>query len=127
MKSLYLSLLISLCTSFVYGQNTKKELEKFRTGKFTYLGQEEDVVIIRTKKQQTETYNQGKSKLILKIEWVNDSTYVLTHQKAIEAPGCLTKGDWIKTIITSQDGNKYTCTYTSNKCGSGEGTIVKLE
>ncbi|MFI5204028.1 MAG: hypothetical protein ACHQF2_05980, partial [Flavobacteriales bacterium] len=67
------------------------------------------------------------SKIVLKIEWLNDSTYVLTVKKLVNAPGCLSKRDWIKTVITSCTDNRWVGTYTSNKCGSGKCVFLKKE
>lgn len=125
-KSIILSLTFLFLASLAFAQD-KVDYSKFRTGTFSYPGQEEDVIITWTKHKQIEVYNGGESKLILKVEWLNDSTYLLTHKKSINAPGCLDKGDWIKTKITQVNGNRYLCESTTNKCGSGELIIVKLE
>ena len=121
-------LIVSFCLFWIqlFSQE-HRPYEKFKTGKFTYEGRIGEVEIIRTKKTQTEIYNEGKSKLIFKIKWVNDSTYILKHQKSINAPGCLEKGDWIKAIILGSENNKYTCSFTSNKCGEGQSVFIKLE
>lgn len=120
-------------TNYTDLEKTKKEImegsayKNFKIGKFTYEGREEEVEIIRTNKTQTEIYNGGKSKLILNIEWVNDSTYLLTHKESINASGCLNKGDWIKATIIDTKKDKYTCSYTSNKCGEGKSVFIKLD
>lgn len=110
----------------LYSQNSDC-LNKIKTGKFTYPGEEGKVEIIRTKKTQTEVYNNGVSKLILKIQWLNDSTYVLTHKKSVNAPGCLEKGDWMKATVFKCEENRYSCEFTSNKCGNGQIVLIKLE
>ena len=114
----------TIMLSFQQSDNLYKS---FRTGIFTYQNSKTRVKIVRTEDEQIEIYNDGNSKLILGIHWENDSTYVLTHKQAINAPGCLQIGDWIKTTITSAEKNKYSCTYTSNRCGSGESVFIKVK
>jgi hypothetical protein len=126
MKHILLITILGLFLTQGYAQENNS-YEKFKTGIFAYEGRVGEVEICRTKKRQTEIYTNGKSKLILKIEWVNDSTYVLTHKKSKNAPGCLDKGDWIKAIIVASDNDTYTCSYTSNKCGEGKSVFIKLE
>jgi hypothetical protein len=126
MKSNLFVLLLICFSGTAFGQKTNC-FKKHVIGKFTYQDRQHESEIIRTRTKQTEIFNFGKSKLILKIKWLNDSTYVLTHQKAINAPGCLDKGDWIKATITNCDETHYTATYTSNKCGNGKSTFIKLQ
>jgi hypothetical protein len=111
----------------VFGQNNDC-LKNHRTGKYTYKSRGKTVEVIRTEKEQTEIYNNGKSKLILSVEWTSGSTYVLTFKKGINAPpGCLTEGDWIKVTIVKCYGKQYAAKYTSNKCGEGENVFEKIE
>jgi hypothetical protein len=126
MKQLILVTLLSLFLRPVFSQDQNK-YEDFKTGKFTYQGKSGVVEIIRTNKKQVEIFNDGKSKLILKINWINDSTYILTLIKKINIHGCLERGDWIKATITNRNGNKYECTYISKNCGGGKSVFVKLE
>ena len=117
-----------LVTSVFYSKaQTKEELQKFHTGTFSYKGMESEVQIIRTKKVQKEIFNKGKSRIIMKIEWLDDSTYVLTVKKIIDSPGCIKKGDKIFATIKSTNGNTYNCAYKSANCGSGETVFIKLE
>lgn len=126
MKQLILLTVLSLFFMPLRSQG-QNGFDDLKVGKFTYEGKEGEIEIVRTKNRQVEIYNNGKSKLILKIDWINDSTYVLTHIKSINAPGCLEKGDWIRATITSRSGDTYECTYTSNRCGSGKSVFKKLE
>ncbi|SMC81345.1 hypothetical protein [Moheibacter sediminis] len=123
----YLFLLITLCC-FGIGQSQESNIySKFKTGKFSYEGNSGKVEIIRTEKKNIEIFNNGKSKLINEIKWINDSTYILTHKKSINASGCLDKGDWVKSTIIKVDGNSYTIKAISNKCGEGQTVIHKTE
>jgi hypothetical protein len=124
----FFSALFFICclSEAVYSQDSLC-LKNMRTGTFTYEGQEGRVEIIRTRKKQVENYNGGKSKIILRIKWVNDSTYVLTFRRAKNAPGCLKEGDTITTRILECDGNSYYCEYSSRRCGGGRITFVKLD
>lgn len=126
MKKTFLLLLLSCLFSVSYSQTPKKTYEGFKTGKFTYLAGDETVLIIRKKNTQTEIFNNGESKIILRINWLDDSNYTLTLKKAINAPGCLNKGDTINARIIKRSSNEYTCTYTSKNCGSGESTFTKV-
>lgn len=126
MKQLILITLLNLLISPVFSQD-QNSFDDLKTGKFAYEGNEGEIEIIRTKKKQIEIFNNGKSKLILKIKWLNDSTYVLTHIKAKNAVGCLQKGDTIKAIILNRNGNRYECSYSSNRCGDGKSVFIKLE
>ena len=126
MKHTILFILLISFSVQMFSQN-KMSYDDLKTGKFTYEGMEGEVEIIRTKKKQIEITNGGESKLISKIDWINDSTYVLTLKKMINSPGCLEKGDWIKSTILNRKGDKYECSFTSKKCGDGTAVLVKLE
>ena len=124
MKLNLITLALLFFINLTYGQDAQC-LEKMKIGKFKYEGKLDGTVIVRTKKKHIEYSNGGKSKLILKVEWKNDSTYVLTHKKSIKDPGCLEKGGQIKVEIISCEGNKYLARYTSDNCGNGESWFIK--
>lgn len=126
MKRLFLVILLFLTFYPVFSQK-QNDFEGFKTGKFAYEGRESEVEIIRTKRKQIEIYNGGQSKLIMAIKWINDSTYVLTLKRSVNVLGCLENGDSIKTTILKRDGDKYFCSFTSNKCGGGSCVFIKLE
>jgi len=98
-----------------------------RTGKFTYFGQQGKVEIIRTETEQTEIYNDGKSKGVLDINWISDTEYILTLRLAENAPGCVKVGDVIKTKILNCEGNKYYYESSCESCGEDHNTLVKIE
>jgi exosome complex RNA-binding protein Csl4 len=125
MKSLFL--LFILNSFFSLYKVPEGQFDKFRTGKFTYEGKENEVIITRTKHEQTEVYNNGKSKIICKIEWVNENTYILTGKRLINAKGCMKIGDEVKATIIEATGNKYICDCTTANCGSGKIVMIKLE
>ena len=102
-------------------------LKKMRTGNFIYSDQGAQSVIIRTDKLQTEIFNNGQSRLILKIKWTSETTYVLKLKKAINAPGCLKKGDRITTTIISCSGDEYVGASTSKKCGDITTTYIRTK
>ena len=126
MKGLIIAMVCSLFIQPAAAQ-LASDFHDLKTGKFTYEGKEDDTEIIRAKRRQVEIFNGGKSKLILKIKWMNDSTYILTHKKAINAPGCLQKNDWINVVITRRWGNRFECSCSSENCGQGQIVFVKLE
>lgn len=111
----------------VQAQEEDHPYQAFRTGTFVYDDYPTEVRVVRTKNRQTEYYNQGQNKMVLKIEWLNDSTYVLTQARKTETPGCLKKGDQILTTITGTYPGGYTYASLSKTCGSSTGKIRKLE
>lgn len=127
MKQILIYAVIVMSFSRAYSQNNSACLKDIRDGKFKYEDKLEDVLIVRKKRKQIEYSNGGKSKLKTKIVWENDSTYVLTHKRSVNDPGCLDKGDRIVVTILTCNENRYYATYTSNKCGSGRSGFVKIE
>ncbi len=124
----HMLLLLFVCAGVISFAQESNKYEKFKTGTFTYAGDAySGTKIVRTKSKQTEIINNGQAKVIMKIKWINDSTYVLTLVKAVNAPGCLKKGDTITTVITSSTGNQYTFRSETANCGGAEATIVKVE
>ena len=120
--SVFLFMLFSLGS---FGQDENK-FEKFHTGRFTYEGEEGETIVKRSKKRQVEVFNKGKSKLVLKISWTNDSTYVLVLLRSVRASGCLKRRDWIEVTITSCTEEKYTYVSHTNNCGDGGMVMIKL-
>ncbi len=102
-------------------------LKSMRIGKFTYQGEEGKVEIIRTASEQTEIYNDGKSKGVLDISWLSDTEYVLTLKASENASGCIKTGDIIRTKILNCEGNKYYYESSSVTCGQDSNTIIKVE
>jgi hypothetical protein len=117
---------ILACTQTSYAQ-TKKELKALRKGVFTYEGMYGGSIITRTGSKQIETSADGKQKLILKIRWLDDKTYVLTFIKEINMPGCMRSGDTITTSIIEWDDKGYSCNYVSTSCGKGSCKFIKIE
>jgi len=115
---------IAIGAKYSFGQNYQC-MNEIRTGEFYYEGLEDSARIVRTINQQIEVFNNGKSKLILNIEWISASTYILIHQEAINAPGCLKKGDTIKCTILNCKDDYYIYTYSTAKCGSGRSILFR--
>lgn len=109
-----------------FSQNTK-DYEGFKIGIFQYEANGELIEIKRTKKKHVETYNNGNSKLILKVKWLDESTLLLIYKRSVNAPGCLKKGDWVKVEILKINGDIYTCKVSSEKCGTDKADIIKRE
>lgn len=120
-----LTSIICICAVISYSQTDN--YERFKTGVFTYVDVPGNVEIIRTETTQTEILNNGKSKMILKITWENDSTYVLKLKKLVNMPGILRKGDVIVTTIYEADQNSYKYSYTASGGLTGTGEIIRLE
>lgn len=120
-------LLLNLVSfSVVFQAETPKML--FETGTFVYVGMENEATIVRKKNQQIETYNGGRTIIVMKIKWENDYTYVLTQKKATNSPkNCMKRGSKIKSIITDFSSDRYSCTFNAGKCGSGSSIIRKIK
>jgi hypothetical protein len=126
-RLLFLSLLLNGLSLISFGQN-KDCLKSMRTGKFTYAGRNgEGIEILRSKGEQVELTNNGRSKLILSIDWRAEDIYVLTLKKIVNNQGCLNPGDWIRVKIIACEGTSYKAKFDSERCGSGESVFVKLE
>lgn len=126
MKYILSIIIFITCSLSIHAQDSPC-LQKMRFGTFEYLNKHEGTTIVRKRNKHIEYSNSGKSKLKLKIEWLNDSTYVLTHKKAVNNSGCLEKGTQIIVKIVSCDGNKYFAKYSSDKCGNGESWFIKID
>lgn len=114
--TLHIILLFSLNS---FGQDSLC-VQKMKVGTFKYVDKQEGVVIVRTKNKQIEYSEDQDWKLVLKVRWVNDSTYVLTHKKSINIEGCLKKGTEIIVTIVACEGDRFKAVYTTEECGDGE-------
>ena len=120
---LFLSLFVP---GFLYAQSAEC-MANMKTGTFEYKTEGVTITIARTKTKQIESYDNGKSKVISKITWISDNEYISTFVKAVNAPGCLKKGDEVRVKILACNAKEYTASIVSEKCGSGETTISKIE
>jgi hypothetical protein len=124
--SIIFSLLSGLGSSQKEQKATPREL--FSTGTFVYVGAENDALIERTKTMQIETMNGGKTKIFMKIKWLDDQTYVLTQKRVINLDGdCMSRGSKIRTVISDYTDNTYTCFFDAGKCGNGLAQIKKIK
>ena len=126
MKTILVTFTLLLTLNFAFAQDAN-DPKAFRTGTFVYKGIEDKAKVIRTKKTQTEVFNDGKSKLIMKIKWVDKTSYVLTLKKAINAPGCLKIGDTITATLVKQEGKTFYCKSKSENCGKADVVMIKVE
>ena len=128
MKKLIILFVAVLGMAFTANAQVSECAKKMREGKFTYEGQENEVEIVRTKTKQTETWNNGKSKLVLEIEWKSDTEYWLTYKRMVNVEkSAVNKGDVIKIKIISCEGNKYFYECRGDNTNYSDGTIIKLE
>jgi len=120
-------LILSLITPcFLFAQNPEC-IANMKTGTFEYKTEGVTITIVRTQTKQIESHNNGKSKIISKITWTSDNEYITTFVKAVNSPGCLQKGDEVRVKILSCNGKEYTSFSASEKCGSGQVTILKVK
>ena len=82
MKQLLLLILLSLFLRPAFSQEQSK-FDDLKTGKFAYENKVGEVEIIRTKRKQIEQFNDGESKLILKIKWVSASDALRAYKLLI--------------------------------------------
>lgn len=125
LKSAILTLVLCLATGLSYAQGNS-ELRKFRTGKFYYPLIPDASLVVRTKHRQIEYGLKNNAKSVLKIKWLNDSTYVLTLLSTTYDIPCFRKGLKLTTKITSHNGNEYSF-HTSSKCVEFDAVMVKKE
>lgn len=109
-----------------HSQLSKECLERVKIGRFEYRSSDKTITVIRTKKRQIETYNNGKSKLINRIKWISNTTYITTFVKEVNASGCLQRGDKMTMTILACDGDKYTVVATSENCGGAKVEVTIL-
>lgn len=109
----------------VQAQEEDHPYQAFRTGTFVY-DNADNVEVIRTKKKQTTEVDNGARKMVSDIEWMNDSTYVLTVKRIVNYPGCLEVGDQILVQVTGVDGDRFYFEAISKKCGNANGAMRKL-
>jgi hypothetical protein len=119
--------LLLFCLPLLVHAQDSTCIQDFRTGTFTYKEKQEEVEVIRTRSTQIERYNDGDSELVLSIEWPDDSSYVLTLQRSINAPGCLEKGDTIRTQVLSCEKGRMTGRSSSEDCGGQRFVMLKKE
>lgn len=104
-------------------------LEEIRTGKFKAIsedGKELAYTVIRKKKKQIEVYNNGQSKIVSRIDWLNDSTYTLTTIEKINAPGCDKVGAIARVRILNCKNLIQTCEWSQDGCGKGVTRLKKI-
>lgn len=99
-------------------------LERMRKGVFV-VNSDPEIEVIRTSKEYVEVYNHGDSKLFHQITWENDSTYVLTMKRAVNAVGCLQVGQTVRTTIVGCSGDLYMTLSESEFCGDSEEVFRK--
>ncbi|MDG1346454.1 MAG: hypothetical protein P8M61_00065 [Crocinitomicaceae bacterium] len=99
--------------------------EKFKTGKFKYVGLDSDAIVIRTEKKQYESWDGRRSKIIMKIKWIGPETYTLKVVKVINVEGGLNKGDIITATITDCTDKQFTFIYSAAGA-QGESKMRKI-
>lgn len=95
-------------------------------GEFRYKDAGDDVVIKRTKTKQIEIFNGGKSKYILKLDWISETEYTLTYIKAVGTEESESHNE-IRCRIIRCEGNESLVEYMTNEGQFGQTTIVKVD
>jgi hypothetical protein len=108
-KAILIAPILYLCSACGFNSPSKDCLASIKTGKFKYTIDGMVVKVTRTNIEQIETYNNGNSKIITKIKWLNESEYLVKFQDEINAPGSLKNGDEMKVTILECDDKKYLC------------------
>ncbi len=119
-------LLLCFLSAGAFAQDSEC-LANIRTGTFEYDANGITITVVRTKKKQIETYNNGQSKLVNKVEWISENEYRLTFVKQVNAPGCLKKGDVMRLKILHCSANSYAVEIKSEQCGNATTTITRVK
>ena len=106
-------------------------LKGLRTGVFVNLPEKDGGVdipykVIRKKSKQIEIYNDGKSKIVSRIKWINDTTYTLTTTKLVNAPGCDKVGATATVKITACENSIFSFVWSQEGCGEGHSALKKI-
>lgn len=107
----------------------EKSLHLFKSGTFYYDQLGPEVKIIRKGNKQTEVWNNGKSKVVMKVEWLSSTEYVLTLLKEVNvehSSGCLAKGDKLHNVIVANSDTQFFVKSRTLKCGTMTSVINKL-
>ena len=110
-KIIIIILLSISCFSFKSTKfPTESCLESLKNGKFVYSGALPGSYIERAGDKQTEYADDGKSKIISKVEWITASHYRLTILKLVNCEGSpVKKKDTIDVEILECNEAFYNC------------------
>ncbi len=102
-------------------------MKSLRTGTFIYPKYGNEVIIKRTKTKQIESYDNGKSKIYMSIEWPADDQYVLTFVKIKSEDKGDMKGHKLYVSIISCDNGTYQYHCKSDIYGDSDSSIQKIK
>jgi hypothetical protein len=83
--------------------------------------------VIRDNEKQIDIFNSGKSKIISKITWTNDSFFTLTTIRKVRAPGCDKVGATAYIRITSCSDSIQVYQWSQEGCGTGTTRMRKIK
>lgn len=111
-------LLTILGIMLIFGcSNKPKNCSKFKTGTFIYLDSKmKGLKVERNDSMQIETDTNFNSKIICKVEWLSECSYLVTPIKSINFPDS-TKLAPIEVEIIETTNNSYTFISIIDKLG----------
>ena len=128
MKNLLLILFIAALAPAGFGQADGVDCSDFKTGVFSFeSGNAKDVRIRRGKSKQVELHPESSSKVISKIEWMDDCTFILTCIKVNKPENKKYIGGKLTVKIISVTDSSYTYRATYENGVSKEKTHYKLK
>ena len=119
-----LLLLIMLFPVVAFAQS--KNCKIMHEGRFRYMADDEEVIVVIKDSVMTEYHRDGKYTIKTKIEWLNDCEYNITVIKVTVPHFTLGTGDQVNVKINRIEGQEIFYTLTV-KAVSWEGKFVKLE
>jgi hypothetical protein len=110
-----------------FAQKDTDCLKSLRTGTFIYPQYGNEVIIRRTKTKQIESFDNGKSKIYMTIEWPSDDLYILTFTKVKGQDKGDMKGHKLYVSITSCNNGIYQYHCKSDIYGDSDSSIKKIK
>lgn len=107
--------MLTLALSFSFVASAQESCkDKLETGYFI-ADNMPDYYIYRKKGKQTEFINNGDSKIVSKVVWINDNEYKIVVKKHVNLPDSFSNGvgEYVFTI-TECEGDSFTLQTTYN-------------
>jgi hypothetical protein len=119
-----LLLLALLVPVFSFAQS--KDCKIMHQGKFRYMADEEEVIVVIKDSSMTEYHKGGKYTITTRIDWLNECEYTITVLKVTVPSFALGTGDQVNVKINHVEGKEIYYTLTV-KAVSWQGKFTRLE
>jgi hypothetical protein len=131
MKKLSILVALLMMVLFCFPQDAPEDCNKFKTGKFAYVNDSSETVIIRrTLKRQEERNQKTNTVTKFKIRWTSICGYELTQTWSNSRAGRKFNRGVRRVQITrvNDQGYDYSCACKDkNEAARNSGTIRKIE